>query len=244
MPAFGVGDGILTKQFRVALTWTALGFQMACAKCQTGPTVNWLGAKISVSTLRKEVEITIAEDKRDRLVMLAEHLLEHVAVGRKPLRRFVGLAQWMAGLLPQLRPFCERLWAALSSKGKDSGHVWRDQVKTAVTWLVAFVRERHYPLRRVLSAAPPQNRAVLFFDACPTGGGAVLYIIPYGDLPDPTILQHTKDPVHYTCAKWSAACERAASALIGDPGSQARWEAFAMISAVFLWGGLVIHPTN
>ena len=148
----------------------------------------------------------------------------------------------MAGLLPQLRPFCERIWASLSSKGKDSGHVWRDQVQTAITWLVAFVRERHYPLRRVLSAMPPKQRAVLFFDACPAGGGALLYIVPFGDLPDPTVLQHTDVPVHYTCAKWSPASERAANALIGDPGSQARWEAFAMISAIFLWEDLLFTP--
>ena len=87
---------------------------MAWSKCQAGHTVNWIGAHISVSTLKQEVDITIANDKRDKLVQLAEHLLTHITVGRKPLRRFVGLAQWMAGLLPQVRPFCERLWAALS----------------------------------------------------------------------------------------------------------------------------------
>ena len=244
MPAVGIGDGSISKQMKVALLWTALGFNMAWSKCQTGRTVNWIGAQISVSTLKQEVEITIANDKRDKLAQLADNLLAHVAVGRKPLRRFVGLAQWMAGLLPQLRPFCERLWAALSSKGKDHGHVWRDQVKVAVSWLVAFVQERHYPLKRVLSAKPPQTRAVLFFDACPSGGGALLYLLPFGELPDPSVVQHTEVPTHFTCARWSPASERAASALIGDPGSQARWEAFAMVSAIFYVGNFVVWPTG
>ena len=93
MPAVGTGDGIISKQMKVALVWTALGFQMAWSKCQTGPTVKWIGAHLSVSTLRQEVEVTVANDKRGKLVQLAEHLLTHAAVGRKPLRRCVGLAQ-------------------------------------------------------------------------------------------------------------------------------------------------------
>ena len=144
LAAMGSVEEPLRNQFKVALLWTALGFRMAAwSKCQQGTTINWIGAKLVVDSAAKTVQVTIADDKRQKLVLLAEHLLVNPAVGRKPLRRFVGLAQWMAGLLPQLRPSCERLWAALASKGKDLGHVWREQVKVAIKWLVAFVQEDH-----------------------------------------------------------------------------------------------------
>ena len=70
----------------------------------------------------------------------------------------------------------------------------------------------------------------------------MLYLIPYGDLQDPSVVQRTEVPVHFTCARWSSASEQAASALIGDPGSQARWEAFAMVTAIFMWETFLFSP--
>ena len=108
---------------------------------------------------------------------------------------------------------------------------------------MAFVQEDHYPLQRVLSAVSPVTRAVLFFDACPSGGGAVLYSIPYGDLTDPAVIQDNFVARHFTSVVWSAACEQAAGALIGDPGSQARWEAYAMVASIMMWERFLFAPS-
>ena len=67
----------------------------------------------------------------------------------------------------------------------------------------------------MLSAIHPLTRAVLFFGACPTGGGAVLYSIPYSDLSDPAAIQDTFGAQHYTCVCWPATCEHVAGALTG-----------------------------
>ena len=80
-----------------ALEWHGLNAKLALQS--TG-----LVQKLDVDSLHEEVEFTIADDKRDKLVELAQHSLTHAAVGRRPLRRVVGLAQWMAGPLPQLQP--------------------------------------------------------------------------------------------------------------------------------------------
>ena len=69
-----------------------------------------------------------------------------------------------------------------------------------------------------------------------------MYILPYCYLPGPASVQHTEVPVHFTCCRWTAASEKAAGALIGDPGSQARWEAYAMIAAIFMWEPLIFGP--
>ena len=66
----------------------------------------------------------------------------------------------------------------------------------------------------------------------------------FGDLPDPSVVQNTEVPVQFTCARWSPASERAANALIGDPGSQTRWEALAMVSAIFHVGHFVVRPAT
>ena len=73
---------------------------------------------------------------------------------RRELRQLAGLAAWLAGLMPQLRPFTAMLWAALYSSKEET--VMARQVKRPVSWLMAFADENF----RAVEQAVPQATEV------------------------------------------------------------------------------------
>ena len=83
----------------------------------------------------------------------------------------------MAGLLPQLRPFVRQLWAALFAKGYDDKFIFTAQVLTALTRLKTLLRNQPDMHARVY-LAPPKTKVIIVTDASPTGGGAVLFVVP------------------------------------------------------------------
>jgi hypothetical protein len=80
-------------------------------------------------------------------------------VSRKALREFTGRAEWVAGMLPQLKPFVQMLWAALSTSSLGPDKVWIRQVKVALCWLEAFFALSQGPLTKTTFADPPSDSA-------------------------------------------------------------------------------------
>ena len=133
----------------------------------------------------------------------------------------------------QVKPFARQCWAALHSKGKDSKSVFLEQVLIALTWVHELVREPKL-LRAVRFLRPGRLQAAVASDASPVGGGALLYIFP-AEVQITMEAIRSLTPWAWMQRRWTTYDETIAESSINDPGSQARWEAYAIISALIYW---------
>ena len=163
----------------LTLFWVTLGFRLAWPKGHRGLAVPWIGASIQLHHRNGTVELALPEAKR---VEALKDIAALKAQGNKVLRRDLcaatGRLEWMAGMLPQLRPFAQMFWAALASDGAGANHVWMRQVHLAVQWFEAFLQAHSGLISRVVRADPPNTRPVIAFDASVFGGGAILWVVP------------------------------------------------------------------
>ena len=174
----------------VLLFWLVLGFKLAWKKGHIGTTVPWIGAQVEVDNARGAVVVTIPAERRlDMLREVRDLLSQPTFVLRKALREFTGRAEWVAGLLPQLKPFVRMLWAALASTSVGPTKVWARQVRLPLTWLEAFFALSQGPLTKLTYADPPGTVPIIMFDASTTGGGALLWVINSTDAICPEALQ-------------------------------------------------------
>ncbi|CAK0911850.1 unnamed protein product [Prorocentrum cordatum] len=200
---------------RAVLLWAALRLRLQWKKGRRGSAVDWIGASIAADSAARRVVITLPESKRVELLEAVDQLASVRWAPLRDVRRLAGRASWIAGLLPQLRPFVQQLWAAqcTAPAGKRVG---RRQIARALTWLRAFATGSAGPFSRVVRAADPVLHFTVAFDASTTGGGALLYV-----------------------TLWSHAA--AAQAVVGDPGSQARWEVFVLLASFIMWRPVISH---
>ena len=141
--------------------------------------------------------------------------------------------EWMAGVTIQLKPFVRQLWAAIYADGANKHQVYEQQVHVALTWITALLQNRSR-LMATRWLRPPSIQAAIVCDASPTGGGAAIYFLPANlSITLETLAKIT--PMAWAARRWTAQDELAAGGWIGDPGSQARWEAYAAISTFMLW---------
>jgi hypothetical protein len=93
-----------------------LGFRLSWRKGHRGTEVPWSGALVSADHLKGTVTITLPEEKRiEAQACIANLRSQGTTISRRDLRLATGKFEWVAGMLPQLRPFTQTLWAALSS---------------------------------------------------------------------------------------------------------------------------------
>jgi hypothetical protein len=116
--------------------------------------------------------------------------------------------------------------------------VYARQVALALTWLEAFFGLSSGLITRVVRADVATTVPVIAFDASPAGMGALLWVLPattaltmatLDSLPPMAFMHHAWTPYH----------EHLVQASIGDPGSQARWEALALLVAFRTWNPVV-----
>ena len=225
---------------RAILFWQTLGLSLSWHKGKRGGQVEWIGAQISVNHERKHIHLAIPPKKREQLATELTALERHTMVNRRDLRRFTGLVEWLAGFLPQLQPFAQQMWAAISSKGVDQHRVWRRQVDLAFKWLRALVSDSTNKLERTLSAVPPASLVCIAFDASTSGGGALIWILPTIGQPVAVATIPQRTPDAYMAMIWSHRDCKAAQAKRADSGSQARWEAYALLVAITTWQPVIL----
>ena len=115
--------------------------------------------------------VTIPADRRLDMLQEIRTLMSHQNfIHRKALREFTGRAEWVAGLLPQLKPLVQMLWAALSSQSLGPDKVWAKQVRLALVWLEALFALSCGPLTKTTFADLPGTIPIVMFDASTTGG--------------------------------------------------------------------------
>ena len=148
-------------------------------------------------------------------------------VPKAELRSFTGLMTWVANICPQCNAFCRMLWGALTADSKS--WTFPKQIRLPLLWLSKFVADQTEPLQRNFRPPSPLHLC-LTFDGSPTGGGATLQVAL------PSMSCRTSHPISfYWQTQWTSHDEHLLSARIGDPGSQARWEAYTLLLACIRW---------
>ena len=167
------------------------------------------------------VEISVPAEKIEEWLKLAKSLRTEPLVSYKSVEQFTGKMAWASGFVLQLRPFVRMLHAALAT-APQRDRVYYRQVKPALDWLEAYLLEQRGGVRKLTVAhARHVCRLDFYVDASPTGGGAVR-------------LEEGR-PVETFALTWTKEDEKALEATIGDPGSQALWEAYMMLRCLWHW---------
>ena len=158
------------------------------------------------------------------------------------LREFAGLLEWMAVVTVQLKPFVRQIWAAIYAKGPDEHTVYEQQVHVALVWVAALVEDRTH-MHAIRHFNPPALQAVVVCDASPFGGGAALYFLnPAMQINLDTLAAAT--PWVWAARRWVRHDEDVAQGWIGEPGSQARWEAYAAVAVIRLWSKVIFAASG
>ena len=95
------------------LLWRALGFPLAFSKAALGPSVNWIGASLSIHPLGLEAQAKA--DILDDLTADLDAIEPTNVISKKAVRSLAGRGSHVATLVPAWRPFLAELWAALAS---------------------------------------------------------------------------------------------------------------------------------
>ena len=226
--------GITTTRRRAAACiiafWAVLGGKLAYQKGQMGKSVEWIGASLTADRVKAKTSVRIPARKHAEVLDLIQGVLHEARgmVKADVVRQIAGKASWIAGLLPQLKPFVRQLWAAMSGdpRGKRTGLVYTKQVLPALKWLERFHAGYEGDIVRDIYLVDRELQGLLIeSDASPHGGGAACWIGAVGR-------RLHRPPDMYVVATWTQDDELLLGARIGDPASQAVWEAFMVLLAV------------
>jgi hypothetical protein len=133
-----------------------------------------------------QVVVSIPQDKIQAILSSLQELSSATIAPRRQFRVLAGKINFVAGLVPVLRPFLAPLWKACSQSirkprkrsasralPKHLVHVHR--FREDLAWLSAFFPEQRGSLRRTYYAAPEQSPVLhVVGDASPWGMGAIL----------------------------------------------------------------------
>ena len=114
---------------QVLLWWILLGFPLSWNKSQCSKEVTWIGASIRIIPDQKAFAVGIPKDKTDALVEPLEKLVKEQVANKEYSVNMAGKIEWMAGVLPQLKPFNQVFWAALARCKYKQLNIYYKQVK-------------------------------------------------------------------------------------------------------------------
>jgi hypothetical protein len=206
-----------------------MGLKVAYNKISVGTSVEWIGALIQVVAEENKIVITLPARKFAELVERIEEITATAQSGQARadlVRRLAGLGSWIGGLVPQLRPFNQMLWAALRTA--VSGYIYQLQVKIALDWILQFASSWQGDFIRIIHTEWCEVITLtLEVDASPVGGGFVAW------RGQPSDRRRVK-PDWYGLCKWTSEDEERTGGKIGAAASQALWEAYAFVIALKL----------
>ena len=210
------------------LLWTGLNFRMSWKKGSWAQEAKWIGATFKVVKDQSKVigvDVSIEQDKIDRIKSNVCDLLAQSMVEREKVREFAGLCTWAASVVPALRPYAQMMWAAAfaPSAGRETRkRCSRQRISLPLRWISALVQDASTFLRHVPSAGYTFTW-ILTFDASLEGGGATLH-------------KEGSDKFdYYLISKWTGQDRKSLGANEGDPAFQAHWEAYALLVALWTW---------
>jgi hypothetical protein len=225
-----------------ALLWlNILGLPLAWNKSDGGRSITWIGARMLSSP--GTLTVTIPEDKIQDLITSITEVLDQGVSSRRTLRSITGKLSFVAGLVPQLRPFLSPLWAVSAGNATHDGtshgapapggpsrtdglphHLFHvSRVKGALHWALALLRKEAGALVRVHPLTPTPAHLILGLttDASPWGLGAVL--------------TRMGTPIAWMADKIHPVDLDRFSATLGDSAFTTTWEALTILVAIRAW---------
>ena len=145
----------------VVLWWLLLGFPLSWSKAQLGANVTWIGASIRVLPCQAAFAVGIPKDKTDSLIEPLHAISKDQVADKYVIEKLAGKIEWMAGALPQLKPFNQMLWAALAKCKYQQRKVYYKQIQIAVRWLLAFAAQRALGSDRIFHLPQPSHFIVV-----------------------------------------------------------------------------------
>ena len=153
------------------LLFKIFGFPVKLEKADAGNKVKWIGASLEAGedgATGPFVEVTIPEEKVEKLLSESKNFLKAPVVGVRQLRSYAGSMAFVAGLVPVLRPFLSPLWAALSKGAANDGDPGRTgnagksrvagklvhtkRIAASLHWVIALLQGEHGRLKRRFEA--------------------------------------------------------------------------------------------
>ena len=216
---------------RTVVVRLSLGFKIAWRKGARGRVLDWIGAVIRAwmsPTGVPGVVVTIAAERIHKLNEECCYLLRDAEqVQKSRVRQLAGLATWISGVMPRMCAFTNMLWAAINSGSGDLVSV--SQLRRALLWISTLCGNN---LKAVERHCRPRASyfSLITFDGSLTGGGATLQVG----------LTNLKDAEHvpvvsYWHDRWTAEGFQLLGVEPGDPGGQARLEAYTLLGALATW---------
>ena len=174
------------------------------------------------------VTVSITAERIRRLKDECCTLLNEVdQVPKNRVRQLAGLATWIAGVMPQMSAFTSMLWAAINSGPNDTVSV--GQLRRALTWISTLCG---YSFKAVERRCRPRATyfSLITFDGSLTGGGATLQV-------GLTKLEEAESApiVSYWHDRWSESEFQLLDVVPGDPGGQAKLEAYTLLGSLATW---------
>ena len=214
----------------VLLWWCSLGLKLAYEKGSFGPDAVWIGTHFLVKPVINKVEICLPAKKNTEILSVLEEIMDNSRgmIRHADIRKVAGKESWVAGFLPQLKPFVRQLWASLYKDRSDNKVelVYKKQVWPALAWLRRFHQQHQQDLVRHLFLVDRLlDGLVLEVDASTTGGGAACWIGAR------RLAQH-RPPDVFVTTEWTSEDEELLGTRRGDPAHQATWEAFMVLLAI------------
>ena len=155
------------------LWWRVLGPPISWRKIQVGREVRWIGVQIALA--RGGVDLTIDPDFLDDLNLDIIKAHDGDEISTTVLRKIAGKAEWIAGLIPYVKPMVSPLWAAIADAPGE--FVGKGRVAHALRWLLALFRRKRGTLTRHFRHDDQRaaGRLTIDVDASPWGFGGALY---------------------------------------------------------------------
>ena len=201
----------------------SLRLRLAYLKGQLGRTVSWIGGTIACEP--RGIRVRVKESITSDIVSDLTRMIAMNVIPDKDLRSMVGKLNHAAGLLVQLRPFMETLWAALNKHSPTKpGCTWRKQILPALTFFLAFFTQEGAHLERFFTLEAFKRMGTVIeigTDASPWGLGGWLSV--GGRITEYFACPITADDI----ARYGHA--------IGCNKGQQLWECLAILVAIDLW---------
>ena len=118
--------------------FAVLGSFLAWDEASLRDRVVWIGAHLSVEDFG--ISVAIPKDKLDAMHGQTTRFLSATVAQKKDLRSFCGKLSFVAGMVPTLRPFIDKVWAALASSSRLLLELVHCPRFRALWWLQALPR--------------------------------------------------------------------------------------------------------
>ena len=218
----------------ILLFWLALGLQTQAHKAQFGTKVEWIGVQFILNV--ESVAMGISKKRTLEMIEVADNLKNKKGMCKiDEVRSFAGLASWVSGIVPRLRPFTAHLWAAVhdsarettkrsSTRQRPKDLLFVRRIEHAAKWISSFLHGERGGIVRVMKLSQRHAKAkyTIRTDASTTGIAGILF-------------NERLEPIQYWADDITKEDLKRYGSKEGDPAFMAEWEMLALLVSLVVW---------